>query len=743
MVAKMKSKRLLLVLLISLIILVIGAPASAETYYVDATLGKDLYNGTTTVIQDTALEGPWKTIAKVNATSFSPGDRVLFKKGEIWREQLTIPSSGSPGKPITFGAYGLGPNPKIYRTESFGNWWEHSLIINGGMEFYNTANPIDGFGNWGGWNNTINGTIKGDTEVPHIGSACVKFYSTNTGGRWSGFRSEFWQYSKVLHGRPYYLSAWGRIGSAVNNLLFLKIQDTTNNKYLDHDGQWQDSNQTVCIDWNSANQANTWIQNTITFIPRSNAILKITFYNSGNGSSWLDDVYFIQGNAPSSARIWAGTIKGNSNYWGALRCGNRVIRYYPWPRTNPVNMADGYFNAPLNQGYFYLRQDSGYPEALEIGCRRRAIYLRGKSYVTIEGVDAYGPGGRTDPGSSTNISSIDIGEGAHDIILRNLEISHGDAVGIAADIPTSNVTYDNLKVHDNQSTGIYMDSQGGSILNCKSYNNGRLSTDVGDMGGIGIFKGGNIILSGNEVYRNGLDDKAADFEISVVGTVNPVTITKNHVHDCIQGGIQIAEGGNNSVISYNIISKFGTTSADPLAISNGAFAGIRIGGGIGGARGVKVVNNIIYGGAQAKNATHAGLYIEQDSAKLMIKNNIFLNNTCKDIYVKAGTNTTDNDIDYNIYYKTAYANNWYWKGKDYSTLTAWRTASSGDAHSLTSNPFCVNASGTYSQAADFKLKPNSPGIKAGGNVGLTKDYQGSPVPFPPGSNPNIGAFERP
>jgi hypothetical protein len=28
---------------------------------------------------------PWKTIANVNASSFKPGDQILFKRGEDWR----------------------------------------------------------------------------------------------------------------------------------------------------------------------------------------------------------------------------------------------------------------------------------------------------------------------------------------------------------------------------------------------------------------------------------------------------------------------------------------------------------------------------------------------------------------------------------------------------------------------------------------------------------------------------------
>ena len=56
----------------------IHSKAFAATYYVDATNGNDSSNGL-------SPETPWKTIAKVNASSFQPGDQILFKRGEDWR----------------------------------------------------------------------------------------------------------------------------------------------------------------------------------------------------------------------------------------------------------------------------------------------------------------------------------------------------------------------------------------------------------------------------------------------------------------------------------------------------------------------------------------------------------------------------------------------------------------------------------------------------------------------------------
>jgi parallel beta-helix repeat protein len=90
--------------------------ALAATYYVDATNSNDANTGLSEAT-------PWKTIAKVNASSFVPGDQILFKRGEIWREQLTVPSSGSSGNPITIGAYGSGELPVINGSNLISSGW--------------------------------------------------------------------------------------------------------------------------------------------------------------------------------------------------------------------------------------------------------------------------------------------------------------------------------------------------------------------------------------------------------------------------------------------------------------------------------------------------------------------------------------------------------------------------------------------------------------------------------------------
>jgi hypothetical protein len=80
--------------------------AAGSTYYVDATGGDDANAGT-------AIGTAWKTIAKVNAATLTPGDTVLLKRGQVWRERLKVTSSGTTNSYITFGAYGTGNKPEL------------------------------------------------------------------------------------------------------------------------------------------------------------------------------------------------------------------------------------------------------------------------------------------------------------------------------------------------------------------------------------------------------------------------------------------------------------------------------------------------------------------------------------------------------------------------------------------------------------------------------------------------------
>lgn len=80
--------------------------AAAATYYVDCESGSDAAAGT-------SPKTAWRTLERVAATTFAPGDSILLRRGTRCRGMLWPKGSGVESRPIRLGAYGSGPLPVI------------------------------------------------------------------------------------------------------------------------------------------------------------------------------------------------------------------------------------------------------------------------------------------------------------------------------------------------------------------------------------------------------------------------------------------------------------------------------------------------------------------------------------------------------------------------------------------------------------------------------------------------------
>ena len=100
---------------------------SSRVYYVDSRRGNDENAGTNAAT-------PWKTLAKVNATTFLPGDRILLLSGSVWEGQLWPKGSGAEGRPITVGMYGGGVKPVIH-----GNGLVEDTVLLKNQEYWEIA----------------------------------------------------------------------------------------------------------------------------------------------------------------------------------------------------------------------------------------------------------------------------------------------------------------------------------------------------------------------------------------------------------------------------------------------------------------------------------------------------------------------------------------------------------------------------------------------------------------------------
>lgn len=119
----MKVKGFLLV-----IVLFIGGPLMANTYYVNAITGNDKNNGK-------SEHGAWKTLWKVNKHVFKPGDKILFAAGTSYEGQLVPRGSGKKRNVIKIDRYGNGVNPAIH-----GNGWKTYTLLLHNVEYWEVRN---------------------------------------------------------------------------------------------------------------------------------------------------------------------------------------------------------------------------------------------------------------------------------------------------------------------------------------------------------------------------------------------------------------------------------------------------------------------------------------------------------------------------------------------------------------------------------------------------------------------------
>ena len=80
--------------------------SQSVTYYVDAANGNDARDGRT-------IATAWRSLEKINATTFLPGDSLLLKSGGVWTGQLAPKGSGDSLRPIVIDKYGSGAKPLI------------------------------------------------------------------------------------------------------------------------------------------------------------------------------------------------------------------------------------------------------------------------------------------------------------------------------------------------------------------------------------------------------------------------------------------------------------------------------------------------------------------------------------------------------------------------------------------------------------------------------------------------------
>ena len=226
--------------LIALLFLVFGFTANARTYYVSNS-GDDSNSGTD-------VSSPWQTLNKVNSfRNFSPGDNILFRRGDTFYGGIVVSNSGSGGNPITYGAYGSGAKPVITGFTNITSWnslggsiWESSDAVSS-LPYTNMV--------------AVNGVNKAmgrypNSAGPNTGYLYIKSHSGNSSVTADGLGSNNWSGAGIVIRKERWALERGTINSQSGNTLNYTdpgidnpqdgfgffIQNDT--KTLDVNGEW-------------------------------------------------------------------------------------------------------------------------------------------------------------------------------------------------------------------------------------------------------------------------------------------------------------------------------------------------------------------------------------------------------------------------------------------------------------------------------------------------------------------------
>lgn len=706
--------------------------AQAVTYCVDNSPQQLVDGGCTTYL---------RTLNEVNALVLSAGDKVLFRRGGVWEGMVTINQSGQPGNPIMLGQYGTdGPNPLIKRT-SAPSWWQHSEANGGFEQFSGTATKPDFPFPWNEITDTgVGAFISADNANSMLGAYAAKLERL-TG---STDKPRLIMRKTLIQGVMYYVQFSTKTApiNGTSNIVAISVRDSNGNRYWNPaTGTWTSTVTRIGNYGSLGSQSYDTHSFTFTTEPDAGQIDIRFEVLDGYGAAWLDEVIVTQGSQAPNQKIWTASFPGAGKIYGAVDGETRIV-----PRqntSNPYDLLEGQFIAP-NNDQFYYRRDSSYPPSLiEVARFMNAIRIEQQHDIVIDGIDANGPGTRMASFSRDREAGglIFITPGSHDITVKNLTTTMSNGTGVDAGIfrddqgdyagiPNPfNVIYDNLNSYNNGSTGIYLRGSG-VITGCITHDNGTLSNDFGDRGGIGLQEGPTTV-EGNEIYNLGTGNTDIDFAISACCYINgPFVIRRNYVHDVTNGGIQLDNAGRPSInpghiVEYNLFDRYGQ-NVYPESGTHGKYAAIRI----RNFQGTIVRNNVIANGGPHLRSN--GVLLWEDVRDSSIHNNIFYYNTQADIRVISGATTDGLVIDNNIYNKQSYSGNWMLGPTNYSSLADWAVSTGYDTHSTLSDPLFVNPS-----AADYHVYAGSSVRDAGINTGQVVDFDNRPIQ----RAPDIGAYE--
>lgn len=734
-----------------------GGTTGGTTFYVDncGIIGNDSNSGT-------SPSNAWLTIAKVNSSTFSPGDSIKFNGGCIWREQLTVPSPGSASNPIIIGSYGSGPAPTISGSQLATAWVTEpqnatNFTTDPNLQAYWTMNQMSGssFLDSSSNGNTLsntNGVTQTASQV--AGSYAAAFAAASkmslsrtsatlspgflgqsgtantnaTVGGWVYFSSVAPDMSFMLKGTG---KSWGLFLGVGSNADKMEWQ-----AYLDSGYRLVASNNAMSPGtwYHVVGRINAATNEQALFI---NGVKQSHTYSIVNPTLFTDTTpleigassagtYFLNGDVDDlfvfNRALSDNEIAGiyNSGFEGSL--GDYNLYYVTGFGAPGVVYENGVAMsaAPQKEG---MSQGSWWWDAAD-----SRVYIR--------------PAGDVNPATET----IEIPQQATCITdNQNYTTITGltcqEAILQGVYVTGSNVTIQNMLVQHIRSNASTTPNQNGYAVgvfwtgsNDTIQNNTVTDTNWGIFSDVSTGKSATSgLVQRNTVYNIGYDGIGFAVATPNGGVLSNTIGQYNVVYnvgiygmqggavECIYGGPTI---GNGNVFRYNQIFNNGTPERHsyPLNVQGGAgsctFYGNIVYNNYGpcvevatGPGGNAFYNNVCYNNGLA-GGEGAGFFLDGGSSNTgnIIENNIvYASATSGFMDITAGSQT-GNTFDYNIYFGGNSAP-FTWNGTAYS-MANYLAASGQDAQSINADPQFNNPS-----SDDFTLNHASPAIGAGLNLG--------------------------
>lgn len=654
--------------------------AEAAIYYVDnlvadtnvgsATPDFTAYNHAT--FQTTGgADSVFATVADINAfTGLQPGDQVLFRKGQVWREMLTVPASGTSENSITFSSYGTGNNPILNGSQVVlnANFSDYSLTASsttydGGTA---TSNQADGA------TRNYRELILGSNITVAATGITLTFQAADSGGSWvivgagigeqdSG--STVKSMTRITFGGNNGVTIAAGATATSDTINFTLTPGTNYLVHLYFTARYLKSNGTKgnTLYYNSTvadgsqDLSGTFSAGTIGMVRSISSVTSTTIYRAEQATDpyavWEDGTFL------TSKSSLAECASASAYYWD----GSTYLYVHAGDSSNVVTNGKTY----------------------EIGQQTENFRDNSKSYIILDGINCIRTGS-----SDVYLGGIKL-TGTNNII-RNLSSYSHRRHSISFYTGSQNNLAENLTLYDSSSTtpvSFYHATTTGNTL--------RKSTVYQTL----AFNSATDVIV---LHENTSENIVEQCDIYNVTTSANGTLLKTYGnshdniirHNRLRGANAYAatfQDGSANVLFSNLIDGTFTTPIRCI-----------------GQTGVLIYNNTFY----QPSATGYGIRLYSSATGATIKNNIIWHNTTY-ILVAADSQsgfTSDN----NIYYGAAGSTPFTWGSTAYS-FANWKTNSSQDANSLNSNPLFTTA------GSDYTLQSTSPAINAGANLGATYD----------------------